>query len=626
MYKIRFFVGFLWLSSVTLCAQEKDSKKSYPEYILSQFSSLPSPELRIKALTKTITPAQADMKFDPFLRHPVSENRAEHYSEIGTLKASKDYLKQEPYKSLRNSKYAEMPVDNDDFQVGYEFYGDIDGSCPNDNTIAISKAGRVISMMNDYVGIYSSQGSKINTYTLGTFFKGLLDNSLCDPKVEYDPEADRFFMYIQECNSDPQYIAFGFSQTNNPNGNWHIYVFDSDALGDGSWTDYPKVAINESEVYVSVNLFGRGASGTYKQSVMYQLNKTQGYSGQTMNYKIWTGFQPGTILPIRSGANGLYGPGIYAVQGRAGGTDHFYFYDITGALNDPNSRLLTTKVTTDPYEPSGNAYQLGTTVRLDIGDCRFQDGYYQNGMIHFVFAADDQGYSGIRYHRLDPTKLNGNNYDLVSSSDLRDYVYPAISPFGKVNDQTSIVHFSSSGENHYPDMRAKLYFNDFTSDPSRRIKVGTGSQYSCYSSSKNSARWGDYNGIARHYGKTNPTVWVAGSVGNDINGKWRTYIAEIISVTTQTNESEKNFKLEVFPNPTSDRYSVILNSDIKEFVKFKLHDIRGKLIAELYEGLLIPGENKFSFSTSQLNNGVYFLIIESNQHEQKKSIQISIYR
>lgn len=599
------------LNTLVICSQDFEPKIPIKSTLGYTTEIITGPKLQFKSLYKTIAPQQADMRFEPFLQHPVSTNDAEQAGELFSIKSAKDYLKHPPYSLNRKSQNAESPTGGAEILIGNSFYGDIDAACPNDNTIAISKAGRIISMMNEYVGIYTTQGSKLNNYTLSEFFNGLLPNSLCDPKVLYDPVADRFFMYIQECNDDPQYIAFGFSQSNNPNGFWNIYLFNSDALGDGSWTDYPKVAINDAEVFISVNLFGRGSSGTYRQSVVYQLDKTKGYAGDNLPYKIWTGFQTGTILPIRSGANGLYGPGIYAVQGRAGGADYFYLYDLTGSLNDPNARLLSMKIPTDPYEPSGNAYQLGTTVRLDIGDCRFQDGYYQSGLIHFVFSADDQGYSGIRYHRLDPVKLDGNNYKLVSSSDLRDYCYPSIEPFSSGTNKSSVVHFTSSGENHYPDIRAKHYYDDFDSDPSLRVKVGPGPHTKCYSSSRNAARWGDYTGSARHYGKTNPTIWIAGSVGNNTSGSWWTFIAELYSSPTGTVQEDKQNQMILYPNPADHRIVVDLTVTNQTKVQFELYNELGKLVSSMYNGTLFPGENKFSFNTSTLQNGVYFLKLRS---------------
>jgi hypothetical protein len=617
---------FLLLHGILVSAQFTELKPEYSSQVSGHFMEITSPPLKEKQLAFSITPSQADMKYNHSLKHPISKNESEYNDDIDRIKASKDYLKKYPHNINRVHHGEEHPT-GAEIIVGTSFYGDIDGSCPNDNTIAISKTGRIMSMMNEYVGIYTSQGAKLNVYSLNDFFSNHLTESLCDPKVEYDPISDRFFMFIQACNSDPQNIAFGFSKTNDPNGAWAIYLFESDALNDGSWSDYPKVAINRDEIFVSLNLFGRGSSGKYRQSICYQLNKNDGYNSRSLRYKIWTGFQPGTILPIRSGAFGQYGPGIYALQASAGGADYFNFYDITGSLSDQNSKLLYQKISTTAYEPSGNAYQLGTSVRLDIGDCRLQDGYYQDGIIHFVFSADDQGFSGIRYHRLDPSILNANKFELFSSSDLRDYCYPSISPFSNsVKDKTSVIHFTSSGENHYPDIRAKLFFDDFSSATSIRVKVGPGPHTSCYSSSKDYARWGDYSGIARHYSALNPTVWIAGSVGNNIKGNWWTYLAQLYTFPSSIKNQSLKSTLDISPNPAEDRFKVSITTDKRFQAKFLLKDLSGKLISQLYDGVLIPGENSFSFNTTPLSNGIYFLLIESNQYGILQTEKISIHR
>ncbi len=607
-------------------AQYPEIKKSYPAPFQSSFIEFNSPPLRQKAVSFVTQPKQADMRFDPALKRQISRNASERNAEIQSIKAAKDYLKQAPFNANRKGHNDEMGFQSA-IEVGTSFYGDIDGSCPNDNTIAVSNNGNIMSMMNNFVGIYKTNGTKINVYTLNDFFNSLIEEDLCDPKVEYDPTADRFFMFIQACNDNPQAIAFGFSKTNNPNGGWSIYLFDSDGLGDGSWSDYPKVAINRDEVFVSLNLFGRGSTGKYKQSIVYQLNKSEGYAGVSLNYKIWSGFQSGTILPIRSGSSNQYGPGVYLVQASAGGADYINFYDITGKLGDPNSKLLYSKLSTTAYEPSGNAYQLGTNVRLDIGDCRLQDGYYLNGLIHFVFAADDAGYSGIRYHRLDPQIMDMNRFEIFSSSDLRDYCYPSISPFSRVSgDHTAIIHFSSSGENHYPDLRAKLFHHDFSSSASVRIKVGPGAHESCFNATNKYARWGDYSGIAMVYNSGVPRVWIAGSVGNDISGSWWTYIAELYAINTHTRNPSLTIESNLFPNPVQDRLTYDIKVDKSIGSRFILKDVNGKIISTIYEGTLLPGENRFSFSTSTLSNGIYFLNIESNKNEIIKTEKILLHR
>ncbi|MBK9270728.1 MAG: T9SS type A sorting domain-containing protein [Saprospiraceae bacterium] len=597
-------------------AQNPEAKPAYPLSIQEQFVSIPSPPLLRVPLHMEFTPKQANMDFDPSIKNLIAPHRSKEQEESMKLHRLKiDAIKNDPSVRRKGTDEAESggPLK---LTIGTTFYGDIDGACPNDNTIAVSKAGRIISMMNSHVGIYNTSGAKLNFYTLTEFFRGSTNSSPCDPKVEYDPVADRFFMFIQDCGSDntKNNIAFGFSKTNDPNGSWNIYKFATDPFGDGSWSDYPKVAINQDEVFVSINLFGKNG-GSYRQAILYQLDKTDGYAGRTMDYKIWTGFKNGTILPIRSGANGHYGPGIYAVQAVAGGGSYINYYDITGKLSDANSRLIHQQLNTDAYQPGSPAYQYNTSYRLDVGDCRMQDGYYQNGVIHFVFTAEDgSGYSGIRYHRIDPVKLDINNYQFFSSADERDFAYPAISPFSNIpTDRSSVIHFASSGKDFYPDMRAKLYHHDFSSDNSIRVKVGPGPNKDC--DNGDYVRWGDYSGIARHYGLSAPTVWIAGSVGNDIKYSWWTYIAEIKAVATATHDPLTSHEVVLSPNPAFDKVKVEFELKQATPLIFAIYNSTGQLVSRIFESDVAQGNNVFSFSTGQLVAGNYFLKILNNQNE-----------
>lgn len=61
-------------------------------------------------------------------------------------------------------------------------------------------------------------------------------------------------------------------------------------------------------------------------------------------------------------------------------------------------------------------------------------------------------------------------------------------------------------------------------------------------------------------------------------------------------------------------------------VYFILKDEQGKTISKMYEGILMTGENKFSFSTSALSNGIYFLSIETEKHEIIKTEKVLVNR
>lgn len=611
---------FIIHSNSPIFCQTTEQKPEYHITAAQSFKTYPSPALQSTPLAFVFSPPQAFMDLNPGLSNTIPRHKEAEESNPESILQSK----------LKKDRFFEFPEKNRPdvwspsgptaIQVGETFFGDIDGGCPNDNTIAISKSGKIISMMNSQVGIYNSQGSKLNKYSIYGFFNYLTNASPCDPKVEYDPVMDRFFAFVQDCGADDKIfnISVGFSKTNDPNGDWYIYQFSTDAFNDGSWSDYPKIAINKDEVFVSLNLFGKNG-GSYRKSIVYQMDKKQGFAGQRLSYKIWDGFQTGTILLVRSGAFGLYGPGIYAIQTSSGGSDYINFYDITGDLSDPTSKLLYKRLPTDSYSKASAAYQLGTTVRLDVGDCRGLDAYYQNGLIHFVFTSNDgNNYAAIRYHRLDPVKLDAQNYTQIYSDSDRDYCYPSIAPFGSnANDHSAVVHFASSGESYYPDMRAKLFHHDFSSDPSIRVKVGPGPQKECYNGEY--ARWGDYTGIARHYAGNTPSVWIAGSIGNDISYSWWTFIAELYAVSTGTNDIQSIQSGQVYPNPAQNRVFFDIYAERFQKVRFFLYNESGELQKLLMENCLTEGHNKFSIETNLLTPGTYFLQIINDHNEKIKS-------
>lgn len=584
----------------------------------------PSPILKSKPLSFVSTPIQADVAFSPILISPRSPNDSHDESEYENIRAEQQKLRDDP----NNSKVGNDSegVSGVSFDIGEGFFANLDNGCPNDNTIAVSDGGKIISMMNGHVGIYTTNGVQLNTYSLEAFFNFLVDDP-CDPKVEYDARSDRFFMFVQACDSDKENVAMAFSQTNDPNGNWNTYIFDSDALGDGSWSDYPKIAITRDEIFVSMNLFQNGGNGSFRQSIVYQLDKYDGYQGNSLSHKIWEDF-PSTTLIIRSGV-GQYGPGAYLINAPSNSGSKITLTDITGNLEDSGSQKKTYEIPVDPYDRPPPAYQPNTDYRLDTGDCRPQDGYYQNGIIHFVHMVSNEAYASIRYHRLDPDLLNGNNYFLTTAVGEKDYSYPSIAPFTTdINDQTSIVHFAASGSDTSPEMRAKVFNHDFTTENSGYIYSSNGAVKSdCYNADKDYCRWGDYSGIAVKYNESTPTVWVAGSVVSQGVNSWWTYIAELTAVGNSTSTNQIHIaEMKAFPNPAVNYISVQIESNKKIPAHFSIINAKGKLISKLYSGALNQGENRFTFDTSSLQPGTYFLIISKDSNEIIKTEKIIIHK
>ncbi len=608
------------LMSMTIAFTQNKNIKTDEKYLIDIKDA---PLKSNTPLTFIATPNQADMKFDPTVKSLASKNHAKEANELYKYKQEIYPMKGR----IPTNDYNVFKDESDErgvsFNLGKSFYGDIDGGCPNDNTISVSNGGKIISMMNGAVGIYNTNGSKLNTYGLGSFFNNLIGDP-CDPKVEYDRVSDRFFMFVQACGDYKDKIAFGFSQTNDPNGNWYIYVFSSDPFSDGSWSDYPKIGFTKDEVFVSLNLFG-ATDGNYRQSVVYQLDKKAGYKGENLTNLLWRDFKEGTMLVIRSGVN-QYGPGVYLVNTHFQSASEFTLYDITNNING-NPQLKTYKIPTTYYEVPAAADQAGSSQKLDTGDGRAQDGFYQNGIIHFVHSVSDKGYGAVRYYRINTSDMNGNNFFTTSDAGNKDYVYPSLSPFtNSPTDQTAILHFGASGVNYYSEMRAKVFNHDFTTEASGLIKAADAPTTDCYDSGRGVSRWGDYTGIALQYNGSVPTVWVAGSISSTFTGIWWTYIAELKAqgVSTSTSDEDIMREWKAYPNPTQNRINLEFNIEKRGEVNFTLYNYTGQVVSELYRDVVKNGDNRFSFDVSSLDDGIYLLTVKNSNNEIIKNEKIIV--
>ena len=148
------------------------------------------------------------------------------------------------------------------------------GLCsPMDNSIAISDDGLIVSVANTTIQFKTTGGGTFYSNSIIDFIDDPSISYVCDPVVNYDPEEDRFIFFAQECsgNSSNSHLIIMFSETNDPDEGWNYYKITGNPLGDNSWFDYPKLAISDTELFISGNLFYNG--GGFNQSVVYQMEK-----------------------------------------------------------------------------------------------------------------------------------------------------------------------------------------------------------------------------------------------------------------------------------------------------------------------------------------------------------------
>ena len=561
-----------------------------------------------------------DPKWKPTLQHKASENGGPDEDALRTMKVEKMLLKQQNNliisSSIKDNNYeknlaAVTPV------IGTNFQGNNTSGCPQDNTIAISNGGKIASLVNSDVEYYNQNSTFISGQTLVNFYNdNTLSTNICDPKVIYDSQADRFIFYAQTCDgtSSSSVVIVSFSQTNDPSGLWWYYELTGNPNNDASWFDYPKIAVSTDEVFVTGNLFHD--AGGFNESVVYQIDKNVGYAGTSMvgHWVYWNGISgsPFTILPVGSGHSGNFGPGIYLVNTFANGASSINLYHINN--NQYNTPTMSfNSVTTTAYSPGTQAAQNGTTHILDNGDCRAMNGFYLNGIIHFVFCCDiGSGWNGINYNRLN-VSAQTNTSTTFGSVGNYDYCYPAVGSIStSLTDKSVVIAFTRSSSTIYPETRVVGCDDGSNWSGSVLVKVGDHYVDQCFDSNHSADRWGDYTGIARKY--NNNHLWMSGSYGGS-SGFWNTWLAEIYPSTTGISELNNTTPktTHVYPNPISNLFTMDLYATESGSIKASIFDLNGKLVKLLYEGYIWKGENTFSFDKGNLENGNYFLTIENNQ-------------
>lgn len=539
-----------------------------------------------------------------------------HYTDkVMQIKESKTALKRSSMLSTpatETGSRAVVPAIGTNFEANWS----IDG-VPPDNTMAISNGGFIVTANNDGIEYYNAQGDYLYFDFWTDFFN---DNSLSatiyDPKIIYDSGADRFVMVVLHgSNENNSKVLVCFSKSNNPQNGWWVYTLTGNPLNNHCWFDYPALGVSNNEIYITGNLF---AGNSFNQAILYQINKSGGYSGQSLNWQYWSDLTSSpeafALVPASFGHQGNYGPGIYLVSSESSGDNKIAFWDLTDDLTGA-PQLLSYTINTTAYSPAANAYQAGTSDVLDNGDCRIQNAFYLNGIVHFVFHSDiGEGWNGINYNRLS-TVSQTNRSEMFGLQGSYDYAYPAVVPFStQANDPTVMIAFLRTSEDTYPQVRVVNCDKDYSWSPSTLVKAGE--TYVDFLSG-GEERWGDYTGIARKHNSTNPGIWLAGCYGADINSQntfntFKTWVAEVrAGETVGVNETPIDRDLSVFPNPTYDLIQIRFTMPQSEPIAIDLLDANGRLVKLLYSDTPKTGENKLTFNKGVLAPGTYILSIHS---------------
>lgn len=501
-------------------------------------------------------------------------------------------------------------------------------SVPMDNSIAISDSGMILSVSNGSIQVYNTLGELVKTSGLSTFAADLnltgTNNRKFDPKVIYDPIADRFILVmLNGTNSTYSKIIVGFSETNRPDSTWNLYTLSGNPLNDTTWFDYPAISITEDEVFITGNQLYNNMSWLlgFKQSIIWQIGKAEGYSGAPLNSLLWSGIQYNN-RPIRNlhavtaGAS-IQGPKTYFLSNRniSPLNDTIFVLDINATIGSPNIALTINQLETDiPYGFPPNAFQRVAGQYLATNDGRVLGGFYENDNIYFASNSVDtsNGRAGIYFGHI--TGVDAANYQVTGqliSVDTLDFGYPNMSwsAYGSGTESNLFLTFLHSGENRYPGI-STVFYSDNDLSPITPIMEGTAALLAL---SDTVERWGDYIGSQPRYNASG-AVWVVGTYGMGSNA-YRAYVAELfdpLNVFANTEEQTANNQhASVFPNPSVDYSKISFTLAQNKQVRIFMTDLNGREVGTLYEGTVYEGLNTVQFNTAHLAVGTYRIAVVS---------------
>ena len=597
--------------------------------------------------------AQSDFQFTkdaPVIEHWVVDFSAEEnleviglnrgmiapdpYSKTDEIKAELDArrVRRSSVKSKVDQNAALTPA------IVNDFNGKPIGSpgIPLDNTLAVSNDGIIMSAINTSVNILDAEGNSLKFRSLSGMVVGQLGilDRFYDPKVLYDPTTDRFILvFLEGSNSDDTRIVVGFTQTNDPTGLWNFYAINGNPNGGAKWSDYPIIAHNKEDLYITVNILRDNESWQegFVQSVIWQVNKSSGYEGDTTLTQnlysdiMYKGEPVWSICPVQPALDmdhdNMY---FLSVRPDASSNDTLFLHEITNTTTSgQGTHTLTVLKSDEKYGVPPSSFQPTEGFKLQTNDTRVLSAALHEGQIQYVQSTLVPGTisSGIYHGTVSDVATTPTVRGRIISSSTQDFAYPSIAFAGETDRENSMMMtFSHVGEDDFPGTSAVFYnFKDGLYDnysPVVMIKEGDSVINSFLADSIE--RWGDYTDIQPQYNDRG-AVWLCGSYG-DADRRNNVWIAKVRANNALLSVEE----VFVYPNPSDNFIKVSTVFDRNELVTVSLTDLNGKTVKSTTDQRVETGKVEFLVDVSGIEAGYYVLTVSSASGETRFNKKVRI--
>jgi hypothetical protein len=518
--------------------------------------------------------------------------------------------------------------------LGINFVADSLSGIPPDNYSAISKGDTIVNVMNSNITVHNANtGAYVTRKGLQAFSAvvGLngVNDFRYDPKVAYDPVADRFICVILNGTVQYNYIIIAFSQTNDPTGGWNFYKFYGDYTANNTWFDYPAISITQNEFFLTGNKVMDDSSwqAGFTKSVIYQIRKQDGYNGAaSLTYRIWDSIQYNNhylrcLYPVNPG-DALAGPGQYFISNYdfAPLNDTCFMIQVPDTIGSLDTNLsVIPLVSTLSYGMPPDARQPDTSLSLATNDNRVLGGFIEGNEIQFVCTSVNplNGASAVYLGKISNVNTTPSMTGQIFSIDTLDFGYPNISYLGNSGgNNQSVISFEYSGPRTFPGFGAILFdgtgFSDMLNIKSGNVNI--------HKISGKEQRWGDYSGSQPDWNTTG-VVWVEGIYGRkDVtsDASYGDYMAQLLApwkVGIPLLQKPTVSPSAVFPNPAWEIVSYEFTVEKEQAFSFMIYDQQGRVVDKLLDRFCADGKNVIQFNIAPLAPGTYFLKAMGNKGE-----------
>lgn len=554
-------------------------------------------------------------------QHPIpSAEYGNKKEELNRLRAEKQFQTQAPAKKTRG-----VAVNPSIFK-GVQ--GNPGNSVPNDNDIAVSNDGKVVSVVNSNMRVYNDTLLTLMNKTLTSLVSSLgVFTWISDPRIIYDPSSDRFILVCFSGDvSFESTIMVGFTQTNDPTGVWNFYSLNGNSFNDSTWSDYPIISVSDKDLFITFNQVKDSVSWTvgFKQSVIWQIDKQTGYTGNPLLYTLWSninynGAPLRNICPAKyqgsSMGNNMY---FLTLRNVASSNDSIFLTEITDSYQSGNAQI-NQRVLKSPiaygFPPNAIQKHLTTVPQqyLMTNDARVLAAVFENDYIHFGS------------NTLNPTYMNAGvllgtiknvssatpvvTADILSDS-ISEFGYPSMAYMGNNASEHKVLYtFSHCYKDSFPG--TSVVYKDGAGNFSDIIPTKLGTTI-INLLTDTVERWGDYTNIQKKYSTTD-RAYLSGSWGKSGGMNCWVTIIDNKDFSVSTNDIIQQTSTELYPNPSDGHFNIRFKLEKAQKVRFEINDMNGRRVALLLDTYIRSGENEFTFSTQPLTSGNYILQISASE-------------